>query len=183
MTQKKDDLQKKIDQAQKEATEKDQKTEPKQSELEQTKQKLEGMTEMAKRTMADLQNLRRRQEEEKGMWIKMANAELIGALLPVLDNLNRALKHLPQEAKENENLKKWSEGIQMSINQGTAIFEEAGLTPIISIGQPFNPDLHEALLQGPGEKDVVIEELEKGYKIGNRVIRHAKVKVGTGEKE
>lgn len=141
------------------------------------KKELEEMTELAKRTMADLQNLRRRQEEERAQIIIMANVELIKQLLPSLDGLNRAKELIPEESKE------YKEGLQMTIDQILKTLENAGLEEIKSEGETFNPDIHEALTQGPGKKDKIMEEIEKGYKIGDRVIRHAKVKVGDGTKE
>jgi len=143
---------------------------------DKTKEELEQMTEMAKRAMADLQNLKRRQEEEKIHWIRMANADLMKKLLPILDNLDLAKKHMPQGAEG------WYKGIEMSINQLQQTMQDAGLTPLETVGQPFDPEKHEALAQGPGNKDEVIEEFEKGYKLGDYIIRHAKVKVGNGEK-
>ncbi|MFH1533944.1 MAG: nucleotide exchange factor GrpE [Nitrospirota bacterium] len=143
---------------------------------DKTKEELEQMTEMAKRAMADLQNLKRRQEEEKIHWIRMANADLMKKLLPILDNLDLAKKHMPQGAEG------WYKGIEMSINQLQQTMQDAGLTPLETVGQPFDPEKHEALAQGPGNKDEVIEEFEKGYKLGDFIIRHAKVKVGNGEK-
>lgn len=145
------------------------------SEMEKLKAELEKMTELAKRTMADLQNLRRRQEEEKFTWIKMANIELLRALLPILDNFERSKQHIP---KEGDNFYK---GLEMSINQFQQVIQNAGITVIESVGKPFNPDFHEAISQGPGEKNIIIEELEKGYILSDRVIRHAKVRVGNGE--
>lgn len=142
------------------------------NDIEKLKKELEDMTELAKRTMADLHNYRRRQEEERKSLFTLANATLISQLLPALDNLERAQQHVPETAKE------WFKGIQMCISQLQQTLQSAGLQPIISLGQTFNPDFHEALAQGPGEKDKVIEELEKGYMLGNRVLRHAKVKVG-----
>lgn len=142
------------------------------SEIKKVKKELEEMTEMAKRTMADLQNMRRRQEEERKIRITMANADLIIKILPVLDNLERAKEHVPKGAEE------WFKGIEMSINKLHQTLREYGLKPMETVGQKFNPDLHEAITEGPGEKDTVIEELEKGYILGERVIRHAKVKVG-----
>lgn len=145
------------------------------SELEIVKQELEQMTEMAKRTMADMQNLRRRSEDERKNYIIMSNMALIKQALPVLDNLDRAKEHVPENSSE------WFKGIEMSINQLHKIFQEAGLKSFDSLGQPFNPDLHEAIAEGPGEKGIIIEEFEKGYMLGDRIIRHAKVKVGNGE--
>lgn len=148
-------------------------TEP--TEIEKLALELEQMTELAKRTMADLQNMRRRQEEERSQLYAMANFNLTRDLLPILDNLERAIQHLPQTGEEAY------KGLEMSVNQFHKVMMENGLSPIESLGQPFNPDFHEALAQGPGPKDIVTEELERGYLLGNRVIRHAKVKVGNGE--
>jgi len=144
---------------------------------EELQKKLEEMTEHAKRAMADMQNLKRRQEEERKVIITMANIDLLRSLLPVIDNLDRAMEHVPKEAE------KWAEGMNMSVNQFKKIFQDYGLAEIESLGKPFNPEFHDALVHGPGEKDTVTEVLEKGYKLGDRVIRHAKVKVGNGENE
>ncbi len=145
-------------------------------EFEKMREELNQMTEHAKRTMADLQNLRRRQEEERGQIIKMATADLIRDIIPILDNLERAKAHIPEDAEE------WAKGIKMSIDQLHKVVLDAGLVPIEALDQPFDPALHEAIAQGPGPKDTVLEELEKGYMLGEQVIRHSKVKVGNGEK-
>lgn len=145
------------------------------SEVDQLKAELEKMTETAKRTMADMQNMKRRQEEESKVMFVMANMSLIRALLPAVDSLEKALKHRPDAEKE------WCDGIEMSVKQLQSALDQAGLKVIATEGQEFNPDLHEALLQGPGEKNIILEELEKGYMLGERVLRHSKVKVGTGE--
>lgn len=144
------------------------------SEVELIKNELTQMTEMAKRTMADLHNLKRRQEDERRLTITMANVDLIRQLLPIVDNLDRAKKHVPQGAET------WFQGIEMCINQLHKVLEDAGVKPIESIGKTFDPNFHEAVMQGPGPKDTIIEELEKGYMMGDRIIRHAKVKVSTG---
>jgi len=169
------DLNEKLKKAQEEAAKKDQSANN--DEIEQIKSELFEMTELAKRAMADMQNLKRRQEEERGQIIIMANAELIKECLPVLDTVKKAAQHVPEGAEE------WFKGLEMALTQLEQAFQNAGLSPIESAGQPFDPDLHEALAQGPGEKDFVIEEFEQGYKLGNRVLRHSKVKVGNGEKE
>jgi len=140
-------------------------------------EELQRVTETAKRAMADLQNLKRRQEEEKIHWIRMANADLMKKILPILDNLDLAKKHMPEGAEG------WYKGIEMSINQLQQTMLDAGLTPLETVGQPFDPEKHEAIAQGPGEKDIIIEEFEKGYKLGDYIIRHAKVKVGNGSGE
>lgn len=174
-----DDLAKKLADAQKHAAEEKEAATAQGANDEQTnlRLELEQMTELAKRTMADFQNFKRRQDEERRVIITMANVDLIRSLIPITDNLDRAKQHVPAGAEE------WFKGIEMCSAQLHKVMNESGLTPLDSLNQPFNPDLHEALAQGPGPKDIVIEELEKGYMLGDRVIRHAKVKVGNGEQE
>jgi molecular chaperone GrpE len=150
--------------------------EEKPSEIDLVKNELLQMTELAKRTMADLQNFRRRQEEERINIIRLANEELIKRLLPALENLNKAISLIPKESTT------FKEGLEMSVKQINKAFEDMGLIQIEALNKPFNPNLHEALTQGPGEKDMVVEELGKGYVLGDKVILHSKVKVGNGEK-
>lgn len=175
-----DDLAKKLEEAQKQAAaEKEagtaQVNQNAEDELTKLRAELESMTELAKRTMADFQNFKRRQDDERRVIITMANVDLIRSLIPITDNLDRAKQHVPAGAEE------WFKGVEMCSAQLHKVLNESGMKPIESLNQPFNPDLHEALAQGPGPKDTVIEELEKGYMLGDRVIRHAKVKVGNGE--
>ncbi|MCK9186127.1 nucleotide exchange factor GrpE [Candidatus Gracilibacteria bacterium] len=185
MSDKKDhnkiDLKKKLEEAQKEAEKLDEAISNEQSSTEITKAKeeLSQMTESAKRTMADFQNYKRRVEEEKKSWAIFANFELIKSLLPIFDNFKRAQTHEPKDV--NEETTKWLEGIGMSINQLEKLLQDFGVKKIESLGQKFNPDFHEALAQDKGEKDIIIEELESGYTLGDKVLRHAKVKVGNGE--
>lgn len=148
---------------------------PPQDEISELRAELEKMTEMAKRTMADLQNFKRRQDEERVQMIFTSNARLIKELIPVFDNLKRSLTHMPGANEE------WEKGIQMSVSQFEKALQQFGLEPIKALGEKFDPDLHEALVEGPGKKDTIIEELEMGYKLGNQVLRHSKVKVGNGE--
>lgn len=171
------DLTSKLKKAEEEATKKDNGDKAMFEETEKLRQELNQMTELAKRTMADLENYRRRQESEKQSWFLTANTELIKAILPILENFERAKQHTPDAAKD------WAEGINICINQLHKALEDFGVKPIEAIGKPFNPEFHDALLQGHGEKNLVLEELEKGYTLGDKVIRHSKVKVGNGEKE
>lgn len=165
------DLVQKIKKAKKNAEEREEKAE---TVEEAPQDELAQMTETAKRAMADLQNLKRRQEEEKSYWIRMANADLMKKILPIVDNLELAKKHMPEGAEG------WYKGIEMSINQMQQALKDSGLTPLETVGQPFDPEKHEAIAQGPGNKDEVVEEFEKGYSLGDFIIRHAKVKVGDG---
>jgi molecular chaperone GrpE len=147
------------------------------AETEKLKKELNDMTELAKRTMADMQNLQRRTMEERGSIIFMANFDLIKDILPIVDNLSRAKANMPVEAEA------WYKGIEMSIEQLNKVLAEAGVKKIETVGQKFDPNLHEALMQEKGEKDMILEELEAGYSLGNRILRHAKVKIGNGQHE
>ena len=152
---------------------------PEKESIEKMKIELAQMKEMAQRAMADFYNFKRRYEEDKKSFMKTANLELIRALLPVIDNLKRTKEHIPEDVKNSA--KEWVEGFNMSIAQLEKLLEEQGLKSIETVGKPFNPDMHEAITECPGEKNIIMEELEKGYSIGNRIIRHAKVKVGDGK--
>lgn len=142
-------------------------------ELEETQSKLQDMVSISQRALADLQNFRRRAEEEKNNFVQYANADLILALLPTIDNAHRALTHEPKDAE-------WSKGVEQILRQLTQIIEKKNVKTIATVGQKFDPTMHEALLMGPGEKDLVTEELEKGYLLGDRVLKRARVKVGDG---
>jgi molecular chaperone GrpE len=146
-----------------------------QTELEQTQAKLDEMMNISKHALADLQNYKRRVEEEKAAFVTFANSELVSCLLPSLSNFERAMKHEPKDTE-------WAKGVEQTYKQMLGELEKRGLTPIAAIGQKFDPHLHEALLTAPGEKDMVLEELEKGWMLGERIIKTARVKVGNGEK-
>lgn len=135
----------------------------------------DALIETAKRAMADLDNAKKRMEEERLTVGAFAKAEIMASLLLILDNFRRAIKNLPQE---NE----WAKGILHIEKQFEETLKKHGLTPIENVvGQPFNPEQHEAITQGPGEKDIILEELERGYFFQGRILRPAKVKVGNGE--
>jgi molecular chaperone GrpE len=127
------------------------------------------------RAAADLANMRRRHEQERQEYMKQANAMLIAELLPVLDSFDRALASMPPELRELT----WIDGIVLVERQLRMVLERAGLQPIAAEGQPFNPSEHEALLHEESDKpeDTVIGELQKGYKLYDRVLRPALVKV------
>lgn len=149
-------------------------------ELEEANQKIEELTLAAKRALADLINYKRRTAEEISGLAIFANLELIKAIFPIIDNFQRAFSQIPAELKETE----WVKGIYAIEKQFTETLENLGLHEIPSpVGQKFDPNRHEILLQGPGEKDLVLEELLKGYLFKDKVIRPTKVKVGDGTGE
>ena len=129
------------------------------------------------RAQADFINYKRRTEEERRDFNRFANANLILSLLPVLDDLERALGSMPPRLAKNE----WGEGIRLVERKFQTSLEGQGLTPIKALGEPFDPHFHEAIRQDKGEEGLVIEEFQKGYMLGDKVLRPAKVVVGNGE--
>ena len=145
------------------------------TELEEAKKKTEETLKMCQNALADLQNFRRRSEEEKAAFIEFANANFIKTvILPFQDNMYRALTHEPKDAE-------WIKGVQQTYQLFETALANAGLKPLPSIGQKMDPRMHEVLMTGPGEKDVIIQEIEKGYLLGEKIIKPAKVIVGNGE--
>ncbi len=131
------------------------------------------------RAQADFVNYKRRTEQEKEEIGKFANAMLVVSLLPILDDLERALDSISDELAELG----WVDGIRLIERKLRGILEAQGLSPIKALGEPFDPNLHEATMQGKGKEGMVVEELQKGYKFQDRVIRPARVVVGSGEEE
>ena len=131
------------------------------------------------RAQADFINYKRRVEQEKNEISQFANFILILNLLPILDDWERALASIPDDLA---NLS-WVEGIRLIERKLRGVLEAQGLSPITAVGEPFDPNLHEAAMQGKGEEGIVVDELQKGYKFRDRVIRPSKVVVGNGEEE
>ncbi len=128
------------------------------------------------RTRADLANFRRRTEQERGQIRQLANHALLAQLLPVLDDLQRALAAVPEEQRETPLV----QGLQLIERKFWAVLERAGVTPIEADGQPFDPALHEAVESVPGTTgDTVVGVYQSGYKLGNGLLRPAMVKVGS----
>jgi molecular chaperone GrpE len=120
------------------------------------------------RVQADFVNYRRRAEAEKGEILAMAKQDVISHILPMLDTLDRGLSHLPAELEDNPVAK-----------QAQVVLKSMDIERIEALGQPFDPHLHEAISH-EGDGETVVEELQPGYRMGDKVIRHAIVKVGEG---
>ena len=148
-------------------------------ELEEQKAKAEANLAGWQRAQADLANYKRRSEQEKEESIKFANANLVLKLLPILDDFERAVAHLPDDLADNP----WIEGAKLIERKLKSCLESSGLSPIESVGEPFDPRLHEAIRQVPGADGIVVSEAQKGYRFLDRVIRPSKVAVGNGEVE
>lgn len=131
------------------------------------------------RAEADFSNYRKRTEQEKNETTTFANWALILNLLPVLDDLERAIASLPPKLA---NLT-WVDGILLIHRKLRAILESQGLTEIEATGKPFEPSLHEAVAHLEGEEGMVLNEVQKGYKLKNKLLRPALVVVGKGKLE
>lgn len=150
---------------------------PQDEELTKLKVELDSMTETAKRALADLQNYKRRAEEERSELQIYANLRLLEAIFPTIDNLARAFDSVPEDLKTNE----WIKGVQSIEKNLLGELEKLGLEVINQSGVPVDPNKHEVVLQGVGPANQVVQILEKGYLYKGRVIRPAKVQVGSGE--
>ncbi|MGQ7278115.1 nucleotide exchange factor GrpE [Brevibacillus thermoruber] len=147
-----------------------------QQEAERWKAQAEENQNRMLRALADMENLRRRTRKEQEDLAKYASLKIITELLPVLDNFERALA----ADKDSMTVESLLEGVNMVYRQMVQIFEREGLTPIQAAGQPFDPNVHQAVMQAEDpayESGVVVEELQKGYLFKDRVIRPAMVKV------
>jgi molecular chaperone GrpE len=146
----------------------------KQEELEQ------GITELTgdlQRTRADFENYRKRAEADKAATYQHGQAAAILKLLPVIDNIERAISHTPEELKDN----KWAQGIASLVKNLEKSLEGLNVKRIAAKqGDEFNPDLHEAIQfdeDAEGDKEVIDSELQAGYLLNGQPIRHAMVKV------
>ena len=148
-----------------------------QQALVEEKEKAERYLANWQRCQADFDNYKKRSEQERGEVIEFASRALISNLLPVMDDLERALALVPVELEESN----WTEGIRLTYNKFKATLEAQGLAEIKARGEPFDPRLHEAIMQKDGEEGVVIEETQKGYKFKEKVIRPSLVIIGKGK--
>jgi molecular chaperone GrpE len=143
--------------------------------VKELEQKITELTEALQRERADAENLRRRTQEEKSRLGEFYKAMIIQELLPAIDNLERSLMHTPKDLKEHDYVK----GVKSVIKQFERSFAQLGVKRIKTVGEKFDPRLHEAvhMEEGDGTVEVVCEELQPGYLLGDEVIRHAMVKV------
>lgn len=126
------------------------------------------------RTVAEFQNYKRRTENDQLNIFKYAGETFITKLLPVVDDFERSLQHM-SDAKDVDSIKK---GVQMVYDKLMKVFDDQGVKKIESVGEPFDVNYHEALMQRKDdskEPHTVLEELEKGYMYKDKVIRHSKV--------
>lgn len=130
------------------------------------------------RVAADFENYKRRTAQEKNEMLSYANAKLVSDLLPVMDNFQLALKN----NSDNEEVQGFLKGVEMIFAQLMGVLENAGLKQIEAVGQPFDPNKHEAIMQISDDSvddDTVLEEVRCGYQFKEKVIRPSMVKVST----
>ena len=148
---------------------------PTQEELDAAKAKADEYLTLAQRVQADFDNFRRRNESVRADAYNEGVRALAVTLLPVMDNLERAV----DAAKDSPDVQ-LKEGVGLVLRQLGDVFQKQGITPIDRLGEKFDPNLENALMQGTpedGEPGTVCQVFQKGYQIGKNVLRHAMVKV------
>jgi len=143
--------------------------------MEQLAKEVHDLTEALQHERADAMNLRRRTDEERARMAGFYKALVVRDLLPVIDNLERAIKHAPKDLADHDYVK----GVQGVVKQFEKTLAELGVERIKTVGEPFDPRFHEAIQmeEGDGDQEIVSEELQPGFILGDEVIRHAMVKV------
>ncbi|HWZ65337.1 MAG TPA: nucleotide exchange factor GrpE [Patescibacteria group bacterium] len=151
---------------------------PKSKKQDETNQALADLTADLQRIQADFVNYRNRQEDEKQRLIDNTRSATVKKLLPLVDDVERAVSHTPTELTDNT----WAKGVASLPKQLEKALADLDVERIVALDQPFDPELHEAvqMLDGEGEHEVVVEELRAGYKNKRtqQVIRPSMVKVG-----
>ena len=156
--------------------------------LADLEQQISELTDALQRERADAMNVRRRSDEERAKMAGFYKSLVVRELLPTIDNFERALKHAPKPQKhesgsmnheETKKLLEWVEGVKKIVSSFEAVLNKIGVERIKTVGESFDPKLHEAVSmeEGDGIEEIVSEELQSGYALGDEVIRHAMVKV------
>ena len=144
--------------------------------LEEERAKSAEYLDNRRRAAADMANYKKRSEKDAGEMTRFANSMLIARLLPVLDDFDRALQTIPDNLRGLT----WIDGILLISRKMSAVLESEGLKPIEALNKPFDPNFHEAVIHeetDQHEEGMVVAELQKGYKLGDRVLRPTMVKV------
>lgn len=148
-----------------------------QQALDEERERAEKYLANWQRTQADFINYKKRAEQEKMETINFANSKLILNLLTIMDDFERAFVLLPAEVADSS----WTEGVKLIYNEFKSILEAEGLAEVGAVGKCFDPYEHEAVICQEGEEEIIIEEIQKGYKLKGKVIRPTKVIVGKGK--
>ena len=132
---------------------------------------IEDLTDKLRRQMAEFDNFRKRTEKEKSGMFEMGAKSVVEKLLPVVDNFERGLASVPEDQKEDP----FVAGVDKVYKQLLTVFDELGVKPIEAVGQPFDPNFHNAVMHVEDDEqgeNVVIEEFQKGYMYHDSVVRH-----------
>ncbi len=146
------------------------------AEILQSKEQAEDYYVRLQRLQAEFDNFRKRTQKEKEETLKYAAERVVEAMLPVLDNFERAVS----SSQSSQDFTAFSQGVEMILKQMVNALSKEGLTAIEAVGQPFDPKLHDAVLQVDSEEhpeNTVVEELQKGYYLKEKVLRPSMVKV------
>jgi molecular chaperone GrpE len=155
----------------------DQSPETLRGELEAARAEAQENFARYQRTMADFQNFKRRTEEERAQTARLANLAFVLNILPIVDDLQRALDSLDAKLAGLQ----WVEGIRAIQRKFEGALQASGVTEIPAEGQDFDPNVHEAIGEDIGEEGKIVRVLQKGYKMGDRVVRPAMVMIGNGQ--
>ncbi len=139
-------------------------------------EQIEELTDRVKRQMAEFENFRKRTEKEKSQMYDMGAKSIVEKILPVIDNFERGLAAVPEDAKDDP----FVDGMNKIYKQMISVLEEAGVKAIEAEGKEFDPDFHNAVMHVEDEslgENIIAEELQKGYMYRDTVVRHSMVKV------
>lgn len=159
-----------------EATTSEDSTGAHQDETDELRAEIAQLREQLARSQADYSNLVRRSREELSQVGEWSENKTILKFLTILDNLERALEHTPEEFKSHA----WTEGLTSIIRAMQKTVSDFGISRMNALGQEVNPDLHEVISQIPHSSTTIQAEVETGYMRGEKALRHAKVIVGDG---
>lgn len=143
------------------------------------KKKAEEYLASWQRAQADFINFKRRTEQERLEFSKFASSVALTAMLPVLDDLERAINAVPPDLTDQ----KWVEGVRLVERKFKSSLEGQGVKPILALGMAFDPNSHEAVRQDKGPEGMVIQEFQRGYTLNDKLLRPSKVVVGNGEED
>lgn len=147
------------------------------SEVEMLKQQVEELKNAYARSAADFENFKKRSETERSRFVQMANMEFCNALIPCFESIEKTLSFVPEDQHGAD----WYKGFDQTVKLMNESLQKLGLEKMETVGENLDPNKHEAMMKGPGEEGVIIEEFSAGYTLHGDVIRFPKVKVGNGE--
>lgn len=147
------------------------------SEMDQLRVEMSELIDTLQRSRAEFANYRRRVEQERELSRQRATEDIVRKLLPIADDFERALNSVPDDIAANP----WYEGIRLVERKLWNVLSSEGVAPMESVGQPFDPARHDAVMvdEGAERADTVVEEFQRGYLVHDSVLRPAMVKVGS----